>query len=1038
MSHVTPIPKPSPGSFRPIYIKPSQRIEQSIEASEVSIDLGRMYPEIRDTVISLGRKWSEDVRLWTQSQTDFDETIALLKSPSGFSLSKAWTEHLSSTERKLASISKLLIMEKLFSRNIAKLSSGVLGSMKLPRTIQVVREHVGFRLMDVADESGWQRPVTCARGYRLAREYFRAVIEGVGTRNAASDYHVHLNLARSTIKLSRYERVSSADLKEALEAIQQAQQYNDSKIDLVNLELEALIRIFDIDGDADKLYRGVLLIESRNVQLTSEAMLGLAESWLRISHVAHIENTFDKALRKSKSYINSVSDYSDWGHVGRARYQLIMACIDTTSFPVSWSVQGMQLPFGITLKDHRHSVVSSEIAQSLAGSLNASPVGEPLERKIASGLLSMAARQERDRGRRIGLLESSIELRLGNRDFHVDPWPRAALQDEQSRVETARDILALSETTKNIGRRFIGLRLLVSIIQSGTQQTLPLIILCDEIEKNGPLKIQNNSYSKSIPKYLRKGIENKNLSPIYNEAASRAYSSHDLEHRYLGGRGDVVAIEDPMGIVDKTFVFKRTTNLNLSREEAQHGVIARGLKDLGMAEALILPESLASLQLPAGVTSRNSQHEVVSVRRFADAQTVHDYLSVRPLEVPGTLKRISGLLGCFHSVAQAFPTKINDRKALKSKEFGYWLKNLSGQSASEYFDLWWQIIGKSPSLPKRDAHLLNWMIDANSNVIALDMEAAGSRPLGYELAQITEDSMLISPQDFRLRRSIFDEYFKSLYRDGISPDKAIAWESYIAGIIARCTFLLSQPEAADGSSLYALETLEECMRQSHVSFEISAFIVDAWKQSRGFKSSDSPETITAKARRKLSKQLAYTLRHNRDILFAAGGWVALEEVVLTLRKSGVITSPSKLLSVALAHDEERFEVADSLPGGEIGQQLIRAKYGHSRPVDIVLPVVPGKIPNVLFHATATESMEKIIGSSEGLRPMARQWVHMSTDPQKAFRTGKRHGSVILFKVNPNAVDGLVRASDSVWLAQSVPVNALELVTVVETSSYFGK
>ena len=84
--------------------------------------------------------------------------------------------------------------------------------------------------------------------------------------------------------------------------------------------------------------------------------------------------------------------------------------------------------------------------------------------------------------------------------------------------------------------------------------------------------------------------------------------------------------------------------------------------------------------------------------------------------------------------------------------------------------------------------------------------------------------------------------------------------------------------------------------------------------------------------------------------------------------------------------KKRFEVV----GGRI-----RALYGHSKVTPIEYqPVEP---PPVLYHGTNSRALEFI--HRQGLRPMKRQFVHLSTTVERAEKVGSRRTEqVILLKV----------------------------------------
>ena len=79
-------------------------------------------------------------------------------------------------------------------------------------------------------------------------------------------------------------------------------------------------------------------------------------------------------------------------------------------------------------------------------------------------------------------------------------------------------------------------------------------------------------------------------------------------------------------------------------------------------------------------------------------------------------------------------------------------------------------------------------------------------------------------------------------------------------------------------------------------------------------------------------------------------------------------------------DKVRFEIKDD---------KIRALYGHSSssiPFNKIQKIA-SKPPDILYHGTSPSATKNIM--SEGLRPMNRQYVHLSADKNTALQVGKR-------------------------------------------------
>ncbi len=126
--------------------------------------------------------------------------------------------------------------------------------------------------------------------------------------------------------------------------------------------------------------------------------------------------------------------------------------------------------------------------------------------------------------------------------------------------------------------------------------------------------------------------------------------------------------------------------------------------------------------------------------------------------------------------------------------------------------------------------------------------------------------------------------------------------------------------------------------------------------------------------KRISKKLAYILRHNPKafgIELDNEGWVSISEIEAKAK-----IKRNEILQVVKTQRKKRFEIK----GGRI-----RALYGHTC---IRLKYQPVEPPDVLYHGTSPESAERIL--KEGLKPMKRQYVHLSRSVDDAIEVGRRH------------------------------------------------
>lgn len=178
----------------------------------------------------------------------------------------------------------------------------------------------------------------------------------------------------------------------------------------------------------------------------------------------------------------------------------------------------------------------------------------------------------------------------------------------------------------------------------------------------------------------------------------------------------------------------------------------------------------------------------------------------------------------------------------------------------------------------------------------------------------------------------------------------------------------------------------------------------------------------------LSRLVSRALRHDPKLLgleLDSEGWVPVEQLLAGIHEQG-----DEWLAVDIDSLRQMVDGAarrrHQLEGGRI-----RALYGHSTPDRVAQ--VPALPPERLFHGTTPEAWGII--ASDGLKPMARQFVHLSADIDTARMIGRRRCSEpVLIEVDTIAAakSGVVfyHANDAVWLADPV---APEFLSILNSS-----
>ena len=198
---------------------------------------------------------------------------------------------------------------------------------------------------------------------------------------------------------------------------------------------------------------------------------------------------------------------------------------------------------------------------------------------------------------------------------------------------------------------------------------------------------------------------------------------------------------------------------------------------------------------------------------------------------------------------------------------------------------------------------------------------------------------------------------------------------------------------------------------------------------------------------KLSHILSYALRHNPlkyNLVLDKEGWISISEllIALSIHHHDHHHSNRWLCHIEKQNLEEMIARSDKVRF-EIKDDKIRALYGHSCSSFIPftkIQKIASKPPDILYHGTSPSAAKNIM--SEGLRPMARQYVHLSTDKNIALQVGKRKTilkkeeeeqqqpviiAISAFEAYNTGVYHFYQASDSVWLSDYIHPNFMELL-----------
>lgn len=168
----------------------------------------------------------------------------------------------------------------------------------------------------------------------------------------------------------------------------------------------------------------------------------------------------------------------------------------------------------------------------------------------------------------------------------------------------------------------------------------------------------------------------------------------------------------------------------------------------------------------------------------------------------------------------------------------------------------------------------------------------------------------------------------------------------------------------------------------------------------------------------LSRTISHALRHEPwlyELELDPEGWIGVDLLISALGHTNEQwrnLNESDLLAMITASDKQRHELSNG---------KIRALYGHSLPQTLLKQAATP--PEILFHGTSPKAIAQI--QSEGLRPMNRQYVHLSTNQETAQQVGKRKTTTpIILCIDALSAHGngipFYRGNDIVWLADQIP------------------
>lgn len=887
----------------------------------------------------------------------------------------------------------------------------------LESVLAQLADRLGEAFLSAAFSITWQRRALFTRLLEAARAYLEWTRQAQILAGRAPRRGVQTRMGIAAVLAARFGPISEHELRDARQMLLDSHARGSETA--LEYYVEASIWLYDLFEDELALRAAAQQLKLNPGSDAADSIMA-AHLWLRLAGVASRPHGVESFMALAREVIEQWSKSVTNRHQDAALLlldaTLAQLTHDLKNRDADLSTRGVLFPFGHRRPDTPTASLFERSLPRLIEALRSSAWSNDfVYRDLTATFLSLHARSTCTAVTdATEALREAIATRSGSTKDRTRALSRAGIE-----VEQAADRFLLAHLTNSAETRRLGFIDLMKASEPDDLRPRYLTMIAKEVEERGALAGGLVPGPEEVALAVRSG----DSATIFVAAARAAYSSADLTQVLLGGRGGVVTLRDSDGIAGQTFVYKRTRPEAKARDAAYCEVVAEELDRRGLSSRYGLIDHLADIVDVGTVSGQPDQ--IVSVRRFSDGVPLLDHLRIQEQAgATATLRNVAEFLAIIHFAGLPRLDTTGTRVNLKQSEVGRWLRalQLSDEERSALFDMWWSAIQGAPLVPRRDAHPLNWLIGSDDRIRAVDLESKGSRPFGYELAQLVEDGQVLPPGDYAGRTSILDAYLNSWSRltgTPVDPTQFRAW--YDAGTLARAVRAISQPRATPAQRAYggdllaslADNTVESTIRSSATD------LAQRWNQMKGRTRETGSKTLSEADRRRISRAMSYHLRHDPTAPATKSGWVHVDELSQIMRAAGHRVTSAQLLLIAGALGEQRFELED---------EDIRAAYGHSIPVKITYET--RRPPEVLFHATPTRNLASVFEARAGLLPGTRNWVHLTESCEVAVNAARRQqAAVSVLEVDALKVAGLVFATGTTWLAPRVPIESIRIAAV---------
>lgn len=871
---------------------------------------------------------------------------------------------------------------------------------KYTNTLVAIRKRVAYALYEYARELNWQQPVTYVSALKAARAYLRDAC-GHSEARQWSDYGQFTGkLGVATVLIAGFEQVFPDDATEAYQAIRRSLEDGNSPESALPYLIDAASISFDFTLDIVQLQEALTFAQRYGIKGDSSALqLSLAQAKLRIALQEENKQILDDVVehvRKAEgSYDVKITEF--------LQIRILHGIV--SQLRIDWhagaSAIGLRIPFGYRTGDKIHPLLIASAREVFKEIQPSDRFEEPMAIALLADLVvncrSTLGISEEE------ALTAAVKYRKnGGSDqrsklvrFHDELKLAALKQDDDGRVNAVLDLEKLAGDARY-----------TAAVQ---------MVLADNVETWGPLASRDelptvaDSSSNGSSDLVRLSMTGTSKD-LWRLAARSALENANLLQVSLGGRSSVTTVGDYYGLVTETLVFKRMDKKSWERGNRRSEIIRQYLEDNGLAQGFSVSTVLDAKDSGA--------FALVAHRFIAGIPLMKHFENANKSQRLEKAILAARFLGLINRIEMNNTSEVGVRKELKEKEVGRFLRSCEIHDYLEPFGRWWNIVKDVDKVTRRDAHLDNWLLDDDGTVIAIDWEATGSRPIGYELAQITDDHAFFDVADWDARRAIFDAYIEQI-EPKASPESC--WRSYKAGVLARHLWAITSPERATqfspGEAEQRLQAFVQTVDDDELA-QLAQLALKAVLNKRGLKGlPPASKNTTGAGRIRLSTQIAYQLRHNTNLERNEAGWVRIAVLAEELKSA----SQEEIAAIATDPREPRFAVQG---------ELIRARYGHNAKLNhpIIFDAgVPGSLP--LYHASPWKFAFEILDSGLGLRPQNRRLVHLTNSLTESVASGIRGGHPLIYETRPAKLEAVIRASNQMYLTPQVRSSSLMVVPV---------